>query len=243
MKRATFFTSSIVLAGVGLMLLSAPAFAEPTASTDTPTTQPSPQNAPGQRATPMNRLQSAISQLDLTPDQKTKVDAILASTRQQIQTLRPQLRNMTPEQRRAKITPILQGVRQQLSTVLTPEQMQSLRQNMQNGAGGQNGGGLVAALKQAVSTLNLSADQQKQVDDLLAQTQKDLADARASAQKDPSGAQEDLKQIRQDTVQQLQQILTPEQATQFEAEMKKFRAAHQPASTQPGNDTNTAPQT
>ena len=108
-----------------------------------PTTQP--------RA--FGRLDEALSGMNLTDDQKQQIDQI---KQEAAETLRPQLKglkNLPPDQRREKLQEALSGVRDQLATVLTPEQMQQLKTKMESmGAKGASREGRQFNLDQSPAT-------------------------------------------------------------------------------------------
>jgi Spy/CpxP family protein refolding chaperone len=76
------------------------------------------------------RIEELMSQLDLTDDQKQKVNDIVQQAKADFQKAMPELRDATPEQRRAKVQEIFDGVRQEIGDILTPEQKQKLEQLM-----------------------------------------------------------------------------------------------------------------
>jgi Spy/CpxP family protein refolding chaperone len=83
----------------------------------------------------MPRLRNALGQLELTPDQKQKVESVLQDTRQRMQDLRAEMQS-DDSQMREKIQSIMQDTRQQLRDILTPEQREKLRSLMPGPGGG-----------------------------------------------------------------------------------------------------------
>jgi Spy/CpxP family protein refolding chaperone len=76
-----------------------------------------------------------MSRLNLTPDQKSKLDPIFQASRQQFEAVRNDT-SLTPEQKQAKIREIQQGTQSQVNSILTPEQQQQWRQmKMHRGRG------------------------------------------------------------------------------------------------------------
>jgi Spy/CpxP family protein refolding chaperone len=78
-----------------------------------------------------------MARLNLTPDQKSKLDPIFQSSRQQFQAVRNDT-SLTPEQKQAKIREIQQGTHSQIQSILTPEQQQQWQQ-MRHGRRGKHG--------------------------------------------------------------------------------------------------------
>jgi Spy/CpxP family protein refolding chaperone len=67
-------------------------------------------------------FEQALKQLNLNPDQQTKVDAILADTRSQLREVR---KDESP-----KVSDIRKKARERLQSVLTPEQWRQLQEKM-----------------------------------------------------------------------------------------------------------------
>jgi Spy/CpxP family protein refolding chaperone len=100
------------------------------ADTNTP---PAGQRPPGMRGV------SNLDQLNLTADQKPKVQAIMDAQRQKMSAVR-QDTSLTPEDRRAKMKAIHDDVATQMKAVLTPEQFdkwQKYPTNLRNRRNGQ----------------------------------------------------------------------------------------------------------
>jgi len=82
----------------------------------------------------VERLEEAVGKL--SAEQKTKIEAILAKVREQMQGLQ----NASQEDRRAKMSEITQSSRTQIRAVLTPEQAKKYEEMAAQGRG-QGGGG------------------------------------------------------------------------------------------------------
>src|SRR5207253_1427586 len=76
--------------------------------------------------------------LNLTADQKTKLESIHRSERDQIQAVRNDA-SLSPQDTEAKIRSIQDSARQQAMRVLTPEQLQKLKDRRENGPRGFGG--------------------------------------------------------------------------------------------------------
>lgn len=87
----------------------------------------------------MGRGMRPLAHLNLTDDQRAKIQPILQSSRQQAQAVRNDA-TLTPEQKHAKIRDIHQGTMTQMNSLLTPEQQQQWQQMRQHrGLGGKHG--------------------------------------------------------------------------------------------------------
>ena len=93
----------------------------------------------GGKGAGMGRGMGPLAHLNLTDDQRAKIQPILQSSRQQAQAVRNDT-TLTPEQKQAKIRDIHQGTMTQMNSLLTPEQQQQWQQMRQHrGPGGKHG--------------------------------------------------------------------------------------------------------
>ena len=88
--------------------------------------------AAGRLAQPMQRLQQALKTLDLTDDQKPKVEQALTKARKKLAELAPKARPAKPSpELREKFRAVMEDLRSQLTDILTPEQREKLKSEMQ----------------------------------------------------------------------------------------------------------------
>ena len=78
------------------------------------------------RPNPHREAAMLSRRLNLTPDQTAKVEPILADRDQKLSTLRSDA-SLAPEARRTQMKSIHLDMQQQLSNILTPEQMQKMQ--------------------------------------------------------------------------------------------------------------------
>jgi Spy/CpxP family protein refolding chaperone len=95
----------------------------------------------------LERVKAALAQLNLDADQKSQVDALVAHVREQVEDVRKQVQSGTLDRpaARQKMVSLLQESREKLAGILTPEQLQQMREYMlQHGGspGGPQGGGV-----------------------------------------------------------------------------------------------------
>ena len=146
----------IVTSSLALALSCGAAFAQTADPRQALAAQPSDE---GQNAAPMHhghhrpnpqRQAEMISRkLNLTPDQTSKIEPILANRDQQMEALHSNTQ-LAPEDRHAQMKTINQQVEQQMSGILSPDQMAQLKamrrgghhhgQNEQNGDNSQTPG-------------------------------------------------------------------------------------------------------
>jgi Spy/CpxP family protein refolding chaperone len=124
---ATLLTLTL-LAGFTLAAqTAAPATPPPSAAPQTPAAEPTPQDQAHQA------MEKIGSDLNLTADQKTKLEPIIAGEIQQVRDLRADT-SMTPEQKQAKFQQTLSSDHAKIDSILTPEQKEKLAQLRQQQA-------------------------------------------------------------------------------------------------------------
>ncbi len=161
----------------------------------------------------VQRLRRAISQLDLTDDQKAQVKAIFDQASQQAQELSQSLEDYLRIRAVSEDRRIRQGASPAIGAVLTEEQMSLFQRNLGPGPtsrpGGDNvAGGMVAESPAGVAKVDLSPEQQQQIKDLIdsaLQKARELRDKAAAGQ----DVQAQMQQLRQDLRSKLQSILSP----------------------------------
>lgn len=88
------------------------------------------------RPNPVARLEDAISKLDLTAEQKPKVQVVVEDAKKKFEELRGQLPGGDRAAVREKFTAFMDETRDKLKEILTPEQQEKLREALQAGAPG-----------------------------------------------------------------------------------------------------------
>jgi Spy/CpxP family protein refolding chaperone len=121
MNRTVFTAAFAFLLAGSLAIAQAPQAPAPDAQP--PAAQPT---APARTPNPHRQAVRIARQLSLTPDQAAKLEPILADRDQKIAALRADP-SIAPNAARKQLRVIRQSTQQQLSTVLSPEQLQQLR--------------------------------------------------------------------------------------------------------------------
>jgi Spy/CpxP family protein refolding chaperone len=93
-----------------------------------PTSQNAQAGMPRGHGARLAAFKAAVAKLDLTADQQTKIDGILADAKAQLQALRGQARTGDRTALRDKVRTILRDTHDKLAAVLTPEQKARLRE-------------------------------------------------------------------------------------------------------------------
>ncbi len=195
-------------------------------------TQAPPQNAPASprhmALDPAARLQHMAKYLNLTDDQKAKIQPILENEAQQLKALHADT-SLTPDQRRAKALEIHQASRGQIEPILTPEQVAKLpKPGMGPGhrgmrGKGMDGGGRMAWMSQ---NLTLTDEQKAKIQPLFANQHTQVQAIRQDSSLTPEQKQAKITELRKSTRQQFLSILTPEQQQTLKQNMRERRGMH-----------------
>ena len=102
-----------------------------------PATRPANAGGPAGRGDQLfQRLHDAISDLNLTDDQKTQIEAIFSKAKDDFQLIAPQLKDMQQQERQQKIRDMMMDLREKIGGVLTDDQKQKLQEKIQAMRGG-----------------------------------------------------------------------------------------------------------
>ncbi len=185
-----------------------------------PTTRPA--EAGGRRLQPgafLNRLHELVNGLNLTADQKPKVDSMFAKASDDMKTTMATAREQGTDRREVgeKIRSIMNDLRDGLKAILTENQAQSLQQQLpgQSQANGGGPGQLLQRITSAFEKLNLSDDQKKQVSDVLRTTRDHIAKVRGEATTGSEDARGKFRAAIEESRQKLENILTADQKEEF----------------------------
>jgi len=149
--------------------------------------------------------------LNLTADQKTRLQSLLQEQRSQMQALRNNT-SLTAEQKKQQSRELRKTNHEQLLAILTPEQQAQLKQMHQQRAGRRasfNDG-------RRFQALNLTAEQKSQLKPIFESTRQEMKALRGDTSLTPEQKREKMQQIRQNQMTQLKSILTPEQQQQLQ---------------------------
>lgn len=166
----------------------------------------------GRRGNPgamLDRLKSAVYELQLSDEQKGKVDQVFSDAAEEFKKLREETQGKEPRERMAAFRPALERLREGVTAALTEEQRQALRSKMEAARGA--GGNLVERIRNSLRGVELTAEQQEKVDALLKETEQKAEAIRAEAQSGAQQARGKFRELMQETRQKVDALLTPEQ--------------------------------
>ncbi len=151
-----------------------------------------------------------FERLNLTQDQRAKVQTILQSERSQIQALRSNSA-LTEAQKKEQARALRKADHEQLLAVLTPEQQAQLKQMHRQHMGRR------AAFDagRRFQALNLTEQQKAQLKPVFQSTRQQMQALRSDTSLTPEQKREKIQQIRQNQMTQLKSILTTEQQQQL----------------------------
>jgi Spy/CpxP family protein refolding chaperone len=148
--------------------------------------------------------------LNLTEDQKAKVQALFQGERTQVQAIRSNT-GLSEEQKKQQVHELRKSNHEQLLALLTPEQQAQMKQTRRHA-------GHKAAFNagRRFQALNLTAEQKTQLQPLFQSTRQQMQALRADTSLTPEQKREKMKEIRQNQMAQMKSILTPEQQQQLQ---------------------------
>jgi Spy/CpxP family protein refolding chaperone len=222
------FTSKAVLrAAIAALLLIACSSA--TFAADGPAAAP-PATRPGIAAVGvealLSRIRVKLDDLNLTADQKTKIDAIFTKTGDDLKTMMAQ--GADPAERRQKVMQLLSDLKDQLGDVLDPQQKEQMQKLLAAIRPVQaSGASKLVQLQKAIQSLDLTPDQRTKVLAVLEDLKAKVADLRAEAQAGKGADELKAKaaELRESTQSKLLELLTPDQ----QAKLKDLMTQEPPA--------------
>jgi hypothetical protein len=186
----------------------------------------------------IGRIQQELDQLNLTDEQRAKTTEILNNARAQFRDMANELIQAEPLVRRQKLNEFVSGVAEQIKPVLNERQRIEFEQRIQRmraqraaasqpqaepamterpGPGPANRpGALLDAFRQAVDSLELSAEQRGLVSQVLADARARFQEIRGQSQGDPQAMREKLMPVLTQAREKVMQILTEPQRARLQ---------------------------
>jgi hypothetical protein len=160
--------------------------------------------------------------LDLTPDQKTKIDGLLKQAQQDRREAMQGLQDATPEERQQKMQDMQKSMadtKTKVEAELTPEQKAKYYPLVASTAL-KYGTDMANAIKAGASKMDLDADKSKKMSDIYDEATKslDALKADADAVKDADGAtefQQKLAKVQMETRKEILDVLGQDDARQL----------------------------
>ena len=161
---------------------------------------------------PETTTQSAAQRPQLSAGQKQQLSELRTNARDQAAIIRND-QTLTAEQKQAKLKALHAGTREQMKSVLTPEQQQAFEAHRAQGK------------NRMAARLGITPDQQSKLKALFGSNRQQRQAVLANSALSNEQKQAQLTQIRQNSKAQLATILTPEQLAKFQ-QMRMSRGHH-----------------
>jgi peroxiredoxin len=171
----------------------------------------------------IDTFRNLAKDLNLSEDQKTKVEAALKTAGEEWKSLQGDLESMDPKDRRDKVRGLLEKLRTDVEASLNEEQVQALKKKMselrpggQRPVGEGNGpaprpGQLFERLRENFDKLGVSEDQKKKLDSIFADAKKQIEEIRDDLMNGDEAARQKMGEIMGDARKEIGEVLTQEQ--------------------------------
>ncbi len=178
-------------------------------TTNTPAALPAGARAGAAR----ERMQETARELNLTPEQTAKLQAIVRERMEKMRALR-QDTSLSAEERREKFRAGREELLAEVKKVLTPEQFEKwrARQGIRMGGGRRP----MERLQEAIRELNLTDDQREQLTPLYLEQIEKLRDLQQDSSLSIAQKVEKLKAVREEVAPKLKKVFTADQYTKWE---------------------------
>lgn len=173
----------------------------------------------------MTNIAQLTKDLNLTPDQVSKIQGIQQGARAQRQSILAD-QSLTPDARRAKLVELAKSNHEQMMSVLTPDQQAKYKQlHAQRKA---------ERMNKMSTALGLTPAQQSQIKAIKDKEKADIKAVVANSSLAPDAKVAQIKQIRSTARDQMRALLTPDQRAKLDAMHKNMpRRGAGPKAVQP----------
>ncbi len=175
---------------------------------------------------PHERAFTILEQVDATPVQREKLKDLRIKYKDLFQHLSNA--DLEKQVRQRKRQALLHDFKTELRTILTPSQIRSLRDKLQRNADSRKD-----HFKSNFRDLNLSVEQQENIQNILKSQREDVENVRNSDWSREEKATE-IGEIRSETLAEIRKILTPEQFVELEKKLAQKRQGRPQKGRRPG---------
>jgi Spy/CpxP family protein refolding chaperone len=159
------------------------------------------------------RMQETARELNLTDEQKEKLQTIIRGQAEKLRELRQDTSLSQPE-KAEKFKAIREDIIAEVKKVLSPEQFEKWQAKQGQTAGG--AGGPLARLQEAIKDLNLTDTQKEQLKPLYQEQMEKLRDLHQDTSLSIPEKLEKLKAMNKEIAPKLKQVLDAEQFAKWE---------------------------
>jgi periplasmic protein CpxP/Spy len=165
------------------------------------------------------RMQDVAKELNLTDEQKQKLQAIVRGEAAKLQALR-QDSSLSPTDRRQKVRALRDDITAQVKQVLTPEQFEKWQ--ARQGQPGARGRAPLARVQEAIKELNLTDQQQEQLKPIYQEQTEKLRDLYLDTSLSIPEKLEKLKGMRAEISPKLKKVMDAEQYAKWEKDVDQW---------------------
>jgi len=166
------------------------------------------------------RLQDTARELDLTPEQKEKLQTIVRERMEKLRGLRND-NSLSPQEKREKFQAAREEIMAEVKKVLTPEQFEKWKAR-QGQAGGPAVQRQLARLEGAIGDLNLTEDQKEKLKPLYQTQMEKLRDLHQDNSLSMAEKLEKVKALNKDIAPQLKQVLDADQFAKWQKQTSEW---------------------
>jgi Spy/CpxP family protein refolding chaperone len=184
-------------------------------------TEPARPAAGGDRLAALReRMQDTARELNLTAEQKEKLQTIIRDRMEKLRELR-QDTSLTPQEKREKFQAAREEITAEVKKVLTPEQFEKwkAKQGQLAGAGAE---GPRAKLESAIKDLNLTDAQKEQLKPVYQEQMEKLRDLHQDSSLSMSEKLDKLKAMQKEIAPKLKKVMDTEQFAKWEKESNQW---------------------
>jgi Spy/CpxP family protein refolding chaperone len=182
----------------------------------------------------IKRMRDAAAGIELSDEQKPKMDAAWEQVNKEGLALSDELGRTLPGQRFQKLMDFSRQIRVDLAAVLTDDQLSTLDDRMKSfsiprqpnrpgGNGGPNGVAIMGNIQQALANLDLTDDQKQQIKEVMDQVRPKVADLRQKLEAGQN-VDQDLQGIRNLLRDKLKGILSQDQLQSLADALQQYRS-------------------
>jgi Spy/CpxP family protein refolding chaperone len=183
------------------------------------TNQPAPPAGEGRLAAARERMQETAKELNLTDEQKQKLQDVIRERMEKLRDLR-QDNSLSREEKMEKFKAAREEIAAEVKKVLTPEQFEKwqAKQGPMAEAPGRPG----ARLQESIQALNLTDAQKEQLKPIYQEQMEKLRELRQDNSLSMAEKLEKLKAVRQEVGPKLKKVLDAEQYAKWEKEFNRW---------------------
>ena len=166
------------------------------------------------------RMQDTARELDLTPEQKEKLQAIVREKMEKLRDLR-QDTSLSPQEKREKFQAAREEITAEVKKVLTTEQFEKwkAKQGQPAAAGAERP---LAKLEGAIKELNLTDDQKEQLKPLYQEQMEKLRELHQDNSLSMPEKLEKLKALQKEIAPKLKKVMDAEQFAKWEKDANQW---------------------